>query len=145
MKLIDANLLIYAANAAAPKHEAARSWLNRTMAGSETVALPWNVLLAFARITTNAKVLTSPLSAGEAISYVDGWLALPTVTTPAPTKRHSRLLLHLLEATGIGGNLVSDAHLAALTIEHGATLCSCDNDFGRFPGLNWIDPLTSPA
>lgn len=142
MRLIDANVLIYAANRAAPRHEAARSWINATLSGSETVALPWAVILAFLRITTNPKVMTPPLTARAALSYVDGWLALPTVTTPAPTNRHLTVLLELLEATGVGGNLVSDAHLAALAIEHGATLCSCDTDYARFPGLNWVDPLS---
>lgn len=145
MKLIDVNLLIYAANASAPRHSGARDWLNETLSGSETIALPWSVLLAFLRITTNPKVMTTPLSARQAVSYVDGWLALHVVTTPAPTNRHTGIVLQLLEATGVGGNLVSDAHLGALAIEHGATLCSCDNDFGRFPGLNWVDPLAAPA
>lgn len=143
MKLLDANLLIYAANQAAPRHEAARSWVNHTLSGSETVALPWSVLLAFLRITTNPRVMQPPLSAAEAMSYVVGWLGVPSVTTPAPTSRHPVVLLQLLEATGVGGNLVSDAHLAALAVEHGATLCSCDTDFARFPGLDWLDPLAS--
>lgn len=141
MKLVDANLLIYAANRRAPRHDAAREWVNRMLSGGDTVALPWLVLLAFVRITTNPKVMSPPLTAGDAMAYISGWLALPVVTTPAPTNRHAVVLQQLLESTGVGGNLVSDAHLAALAIEHGATLCSCDNDFGRFPGLNWIDPL----
>ncbi|HET8929502.1 MAG TPA: type II toxin-antitoxin system VapC family toxin [Acidimicrobiales bacterium] len=141
MKLVDVNLLIYAANARAPKHDAARAWLNRTLSASETVALPWAVLLAFARITTNAKIMDPPLAASAALGYVEGWLALECVTVPAPTNRHVATLRDLLDATGVGGNLVSDAHLAALAIEHGATLCSCDSDFARFPGLDWIDPI----
>jgi len=141
VKLVDANLLIYAANRRAPRHDAAREWVSRTLSGGDTVALPWLVLLAFVRITTNPKVMSPPLTAGDAMAYISGWLALPVVTTPAPTNRHAVVLQQLLESTGVGGNLVSDAHLAALAIEHGATLCSCDNDFGRFPGLNWIDPL----
>jgi len=141
VKLLDANLLIYAANRQAPRHEPARQWVNRTLSGSETIALPWLVLLAFVRITTNAKVMAPALTARASMGYVEGWLSLAAVTTPAPTNRHSSVLQHLLESTGVGGNLVSDAHLAALAIEHGATLCSCDNDFGRFPGLSWIDPL----
>lgn len=143
MKLIDANLLIYATNRSAPRHEPARRWLNETLSGAETVALPWAVLVAFVRITTNAKIMSPPLTAAAAVAYVEGWLELACVTTPAPTARHSATLLHLLEATGVGGNLVSDAHLAALAIEHGATLCSCDGDFARFPGLDWLDPLRS--
>lgn len=142
MKLLDANLLIYAANGASPHHEAARRWVNGALSASETVALPWIVLLAFVRIVTNSRVLDRPLGARAAIGYVEGWLGLPTVTTPEPTNRHTAVLTDLLERTGVGGNLVSDAHLAALAIEHGATLYSCDNDFARFPGLTWTDPLS---
>jgi len=141
VKLVDANLLIYAANRSAPRHEPARAWVNETLSGSETVALPWTVLLAFVRVTTNRRILDPPLPAGDALAYVDGWLAVPTVVTPGPTNRHTRVLRDLLARTGVGGNLVSDAHLAALAIEHGATLCSSDNDFARFPGLDWHDPL----
>ncbi len=141
MKLVDVNLLIYAANARAPRHDAAREWLNRTLSASETVAIPWAVLLAFVRITTNAKIMVPPLTTAEALAYVEGWLALESVTIPAPTRRHVAVLRDLLGATGAGGNLVSDAHLAALAIEHGATLCSCDGDFTRFPGLEWTDPI----
>lgn len=141
MKLIDANLLIYAANATAPRHDAAREWLNRTLSGSETVALPWVVLLAFVRITTNPKIMFPARSADEALAYVAGWLDLGVVVVPTPTARHVPILNDLLDATGVGGNLVTDAHLATLAIEHGATLCSCDGDFARFPGLDWVDPL----
>lgn len=141
MKLIDANVLIYAANRAAPRHEAARAWVGHTLSGSETVAIPWVVALAFVRITTNPKVMSAPLNARAAFGYVRGWLDLPVVVTPEPTNRHPEILTELLERTGVGGNLVSDAHLAALAIEHGATLCSSDNDFARFPGLDWLDPL----
>jgi hypothetical protein len=141
VKLVDVNLLIYAANRSAPRHEAARGWLNRTLSGVETVGIPMAVLLAFVRVTTNAKVLSAPLSAAAAVEYVRGWLDLPIVTVPAPTNRQWATMLDLLEATGTGGNLVTDAHLATLAIEHGATLCSCDNDFARFPGLTWVDPI----
>lgn len=141
MKLIDANLLIYAANDKAPHHDAARRWIGAALSASETVALPWAVLLAFVRIVTNPRVLDPALGARAAVRYVDQWLALPTVTTPGPTRRHTAVLADLLERTGIGGSLVSDAHLAALAIEHGATLYSCDNDFARFPGLAWRNPL----
>ncbi|MCB0978698.1 MAG: type II toxin-antitoxin system VapC family toxin [Acidimicrobiales bacterium] len=141
MKLVDVNLLIYATNTAAERHRPARSWLEETLSGSETVALPWSVLLAFVRITTNARIMDPPLRADAAMNYVDAWLAQTSVTTPEPTNRHPKLVRELLGATGTGGNLVTDAHLAALAIEHGATLCSCDSDFARFPGLNWTNPL----
>ncbi len=145
MKLVDANLLIYAANSRAPRHEPAREWLNSVLSGTETVALPWMVLLAFVRITTNPKIMVPALTGREALGYVDGWLARTCVTVPAPTGRHVAVLGDLFDATGVGGNLVTDAHLAALAIEHGATLCSCDSDFARFPGLEWMDPLARGA
>lgn len=143
MKLLDVNLLIYAANRAAPRHEPAREWVDGALSSSETVALPWPVLMAFVRLTTNARVMDRPLDGRSALGYVRGWLDLATVVTPEPTNRHVAVLDDLLAGTGTGGNLVSDAHLAALAIEHGATLYSCDNDFSRFPGLSWIDPLAS--
>ncbi len=141
MKLVDANLLIYAANSTVPRHRAARDWLNDTLSSSETIALPWSVTLAFVRITTNAKIMLPPLSANAALDYLREWYSLPNVVAPSPTTRHIAILADLLGATGIGGNLVPDAHLAALAIEHGATLCSCDNDFARFPGLEYFNPL----
>lgn len=105
------------------------------------VALPWAVLLAFVRITTNPKIMVPALDSSPALGYVEEWLALECVTVPVSTKRHVALLGELLAATGVGGNLVTDAHLAALAIEHGATLCSYDSDFARFPGLEWTDPI----
>ncbi|MCX7621338.1 MAG: type II toxin-antitoxin system VapC family toxin [Acidimicrobiales bacterium] len=141
MKLLDVNLLLYATNTAAPRHKAAKAWFEQLMNSGETVALPWAVLLAFVRLTTNPRVLEQPLAPSAAIAYLEQWRAHPSVAVPEPTDRHPRILEHLLSATGVGGNLVSDAHIAALAIEHGATLCSVDSDFARFPGLNWLDPI----
>lgn len=141
MKLLDVNLLIYAANRAAPLHEPARAWVDNLLSSSETVALPWPVLMAFVRLTTNPRVMDRPLDGRSALGYVRGWLERSTVVTPEPTNRHVAVLEDLLARTGTGGNLVSDAHLATLAIEHGATLCSCDNDFSRFPSLSWVNPL----
>lgn len=141
MKLLDVNLLLYATNDRAPAHQRARPWFEEVMSSGEIVAMPWAVLMAFIRLTTNPRVLVTPLSAADAVAYIAGWRRHPTVTIPEPTDRHLDVLTHLLESTGVGGNLVSDAHLAALAIEHGATLCSADNDFDRFPGLDWINPL----
>ena len=93
------------------------------------------------RLTTRRAVMDPPLTADRAVDYVQGWLAQPCATTVHPTYRHSAVLRELLNAVGTAGNRVPDAHLAALTIEHGATLCSADEDFGRFPGLVWMDPL----
>ena len=141
MKVPDVNLLIYAINDRAPFHPEALAWWNAALSGSETVGLPWSVLLGFIRVTTSSAVLVVPLKAEAAISYVDRWLARSNTTIIEPTSRHTAILRDLLDRTGTGGNLVSDAHLAALAIEHGAELASADRDFGRFPGLRWVNPL----
>ncbi len=141
MKLPDVNLLLYAIDEESARHEEARTWIEETLSGTETIAFAWAVLIGFLRISTNPAVLKRPLSAEEALDYVDGWLAQPCVTTVAPGNRHAVVLRELLEPLGAAGNLVSDAHLAALAIEHGAELCSCDTDFSRFNGLRWTNPL----
>ncbi len=141
MKLPDLNLLLYALDESAPRHEPARAWLEDTLSGTEAVGFAWAVLLGFVRISTNPVILDQPLEAAEALDYVDGWLAQPCATVVAPTGGHAALLRRLLEPLGTAGNLTSDAHLAALAIEHGAELCSCDSDFSRFDGLRWRDPL----
>ncbi|MFP5345785.1 MAG: type II toxin-antitoxin system VapC family toxin [Actinomycetes bacterium] len=143
MKLIDVNLLLYAVDAASPQHERARRWLESLLSGTETVGLPWAVLLAFVRLATRGVVFTDPLTPDEALDVVDGWLAQPSVVVLHPTDRHPALLRELLHPVGTAGNLTTDAHLAALAIEYGATLCSADADFSRFPGLRWLDPLRS--
>ena len=141
MKLVDANLLLYAADARSPRHEAAREWLERALSGTETIAFAWIVLLAFVRLSTNLHVFERPLSLGRAMDIVDRWLAQPCVVIVHPSDRHPARMRELLEPLGTAGNLVNDAHLAALAMEHGAELHSCDADFGRFPGLRWINPL----
>lgn len=142
MRVPDLNLLIYAIDESAPNHPAASRWWDETLSGSETVGLAWSVLLGFLRLTTNPRVFEAPLSAPEALDYIDRWLAHPITAVVDPTSSHARVLRDLLSRTGAAGNLVADAHLAALAITHGATLCSADRDFGRFPGLEWVDPLT---
>ncbi len=134
MKLPDANLLLYAVDETSARHGSARAWVEATLSGAETVALAWSVLLAFVRVSTRSAVFEVPLEADEALDYVDGWLAQPCVTVVHPTDRHSAVLRELLRPLGIAGNLMSDAHLAALAIEHGALLCSFDADFSRFRG-----------
>ncbi len=141
MKVPDLNLLIYAVDRRSTSHKAAVAWWNGLLSGNETVGFSWTVLLGFIRLTTNPSVVREPLSADEALDYVDRWLAQPITTVIEPTARHSAVLRDLLDPVGAGGNLVSDAHLAALAIEHGAELCSADRDFGRFPGLRWTNPL----
>ncbi len=142
MILIDANLLLYAINEDAPLHRRAKSWLEATLSGGETVGLPWTVLLAVLRLTTRAGIFLTPLTVQSAFEIIDTWLSQPSVTAVDPTAKHLRILRDLLLPLGAGGNLTSDAHLAALAIEYGAELCSADSDFARFPRLRWRNPLS---
>jgi len=141
MKLLDVNLLLYAVDESAARHAQARPWVEQVLSGPETVALPWAVLLAFVRLSTRAAIFAAPLDVGEALDLVDSWLLQPCTTVVHPTDRHSVVLRELLGPLGTAGNLTSDAHLAALAVEHGAELCSCDADFARFRGVRWTDPL----
>lgn len=141
MRVVDVNLLLYALDDTSPRHDPARAWLERTLSGPGTVGLSWTTLLAFLRLSTRSAVFRAPLSAQEALDVIDGWLALPAVVVLQPGRRHAAVLRELLAAVGTAGNLVPDAHLAALAIEHGAELSSCDADFSRFPGVRWVDPL----
>ena len=142
MILLDANLLIYAVNADAPLNKKARGWLESALSGTETVGFPWNVILAFLRLTTRPGLFRNPLSASAAFNVVKLWLEQPTAIIIQPGPRHFTLLRELLLPLGTAGNLTSDAHLAAMCIEHGAELCSTDTDFARFAGLRWHNPLT---
>lgn len=142
MKLPDVNLFVYAYDLSSPRNGPALDWLEETLSGAETVALAWPTLLGFVRISTNPTIFEQALTPEEALDLVGSWLDQPPVTVVHPTHRHAAVLRELLTPLGTAGNLTSDAHLAALAIEHGATLCSCDNDFSRFPGLRWEDPLT---
>jgi hypothetical protein len=141
VKIPDVNLLLYAYDSQSARHAPARDWLEQTLSGTETVGMAWVVLLAFIRLGTRAVVVESPLDVGAAIELVESWLDQPCVTIVNPTARHASVLRDLLIPLGTAGNLTTDAHLAALAIEHGATLCSSDTDFGRFAGLHWQDPL----
>lgn len=135
MILVDANVLIYAVNSSAPLHRKAKSWLEATLSGTETVGLSWTVVLAFLRLTTRPGIFSKPLSLESALDVIDGWLTHPSVVTLEATSQHLRVLRDLLLPLGAAGNLASDAHLAALAIEHGAELCSADGDFARFSRL----------
>ena len=141
MILVDANLLIYAIDRDSPHHKQARKWLETALSGSETVGLAWTVILAFLRLTTRPGILRRPMRAGSAIAFVDDWLSLGAVEIVVPGERHWQVFRNLLDAAGTAGNLTSDAHLAALAIERGATVCSADQDFSRFPGLRHLNPL----
>jgi hypothetical protein len=141
VKLLDVNLLIYVVDEEAREHETTLRWFEQALSGTETVALAWFALLGFLRITTRRQSTRDPWPIESALEEIQRWLAQPVATVIHPTDRHAAVLRDLLTPLGAGGNLTSDAHLAALAIEHGATLCSHDNDFSRFAGLRWEDPL----
>ena len=141
MILVDANLLLYAEDARSPLHERAREWWDAHLSAGDPVCLCWTVILAFIRISTNRQVFERPLSMKEAVHRVQSWIDQPNVRIIRPTERHWPLMKNLLIAGQAAGNLVTDAHLAALAIEHGCTFCSTDSDFSRFPKLKWVNPL----
>src|SRR6266849_6114844 len=142
MILLDANLLIYAVNEDAPLNQKAKAWLESSLSGPDTVGFSWNVLLAFLRLTTRPGLFRNPLPLETALYLIASWLDQPSATVVHAGPRHLRILRELLLPMGTGGNLTSDAHLAALAIEHGAELCSTDTDFARFHGLKWRNPLS---
>ena len=141
MRLLDANLLLYAYDASSPFHSRARTWFEELLSGLDPVWLPWSSIHAFLRIGTNPRILENPFSVDEAASIVDEWLEHPSVSILEPGARYWPILSRMLPAAQARGNLVMDAHLAALAIEHGATLLSTDRDFTRFDGLRWVNPL----
>ena len=140
MKIVDANVLLYAVNSASEHHVASRRWLDGSLSGSDSVGFAWVPLLAFVRLTTKVGLFPSPLSPSEAMALVTEWLAAPGAVTVGPTSRHVDVLAGLLARVGAGGNLVNDGHLAVLAVEHRATIVSYDSDFGRFAGISWQTP-----
>lgn len=140
MKLVDANVLLYAVNSDARHHEESRGWLDRSLSGGATVAFAWVPLLAFVRLATKVDLFPAPLAVDAAMTQVESWLSQPTAALVEPTSRHPSLVRELLAAAGAGGNLVNDAHLAALAIEHGCQVVSYDTDFARFPRVRWEPP-----
>jgi toxin-antitoxin system PIN domain toxin len=141
--LVDVNILIYAHTAESPSHTRARDWLDGQLSGDTRVAIPWQSLLAFLRLMTNPRILARPEPMDEAWAQVRRWLDCPVVWTPQPGERHAEILEQLLKGSGATANLVPDAHLAALAIEHGLTVCSADADFARFDGVRWMNPLVA--
>ena len=133
--VVDANVLLYAVDTASVHHEPSRSWLDGALAGAEAVGFAWVVLLAFIRLGTNPSIFPRAMTADEASGQVERWLAAPAAVVTEPTTRHPALLRGLLNEAGTAGNLTTDAHLAALALEHGADLVSYDRDFGRFGGV----------
>lgn len=140
MWIVDANVLLYAVNEASVHHARARGWLDATLGGRETVGLSWVVLLAFLRLATHRAVFARPLSVADAVATTRTWISQPPVLVVGPTARHVDVLAGLLVETGTAGNLVNDAHLAALAVEHDAVLVTFDADFGRFRGVRWERP-----
>lgn len=141
MILVDANVLLYAEDSLSPYHDKARQWWDAQLSGKSPVCLCWTVLTAFIRIGTNRRVFERPLSLKEAIHRVQSWVDQPCTRLIYPTEQHWQVLQELLEQGQAVGNLVTDAHLAALAIEHGCQLYSTDSDFARFPKLKWSNPL----
>ena len=141
MRLVDANLLVYARVSSFPQHQAARSWLDGMLNGVDPLGLPWPSLLAFVRLVSNPRVFERPESISDAWQQVVIWLSASPVWIPRATDRHLEILSGLLDIGGLRSNHVPDAHVSALAIEHGLLLCSTDDDFARIPGLNWENPL----
>lgn len=141
MILVDANILLYAYVPSSKHHETARDWLETTFSKPEPVGLSWVTILAFLRISTNPRILQRPFSVGEAVALVSAWLEAPAVAILEPGKRHWEILREMMTKGQAYGPLTTDAHLAALAIEHGATLATTDKDFTRFPGLRILNPL----
>lgn len=141
MILLDANLLLYAKIADYPQHETAAVWLEQQINQPVRIGLPWPSLLAFLRIITNPRIYNSPLSINDAWAQIEEWLALPNIWIPLPTDQHQTVLSQLLHTTQANANLIPDAHLAALAIEHGLEICTTDTDFGQFSGCKWRNPL----
>lgn len=140
MKLVDANVLLNAVNGRAADHAVSKRWLDGALSGASTVGFAWVVLLAFVRLSTRRGLFERQLSPDEAMAVVASWLAAPSARVVHPTERHSTVLADLLRNVGTAGNLTSDAHLAALAVEHRAEVVSFDADFDRFPTLRWHRP-----
>lgn len=141
MILVDANLLVYARVADFDQHDAAREWLDERINGVTGVGLPWPSLLAFVRLVTNPRIFERAMPVADAWEQVEEWLDCRPAWVPEPTERHREVMRSLIPAVGNRSNLVPDAHLAALAIEHGLMLCSTDGDFARFDGLRWENPI----
>ena len=143
MILVDANLLLYAEDSLSEQHALAQEWWDERLSGTEPVALCWPVLTAFIRIGTNARLHRRPLTLKEANERVQSWFDQPCVRVIQPTEQHWTIFQKMLRGGNAVGNLVSDAHLAALAVEHNCVLQSTDADFARFSGLKWRNPLAS--
>jgi uncharacterized protein len=140
--ILDANILLYAYDSASSHHAAARTWIEQVFAGPEPIGLPWQTAAAFVRIVTHPRLPGERFTVEEAVQVVDRWLEQPNLRPLSPGEDHWRLLRRMAVEGQAAGALISDAHLAALTIEYGGVLHTTDRDFARFPGLRWTNPLT---
>jgi len=140
--LVDVNLLVYSIDAGNRFHAETRTWWDNVLSSEQKVGLCLPSILGFLRLATNPRIFESPLAVHDAIGRIEGWLDQPRTTLLLPTTRHWKILRGLLESLGLAANLTTDAHLAAYAIEHGYELYSNDTDFGRFPDLRWVNPLT---
>jgi toxin-antitoxin system PIN domain toxin len=141
MIVLDANILLYAYDAGAKQYSSARAYLEEVLSAPDPVGIPLQNILAFLRLSTKTGVLTAPYSMEEALAFVEAWLAQPQVRVLSPGERHWPILKHMLTAGQARGPLVTDAEIAALTVEYGGELQTNDRDFARFPGLRWKNPL----
>ncbi len=141
MKIVDINLLIYAINKDTPHHPKAKKWLEDSLSSDDPFGFAWIVILGFLRIITSGRIMPNPLAPEVAMEMIDDWLKQPPSLTVVPSRQHWSISKELLAPLGTAANLTSDAHLAALSIEHGARLYSTDNDFSRFQSLRWTNPL----
>lgn len=139
--LVDANVLLYAIDEDSPFHAVARDWLEAALNGTRRVGIPWSTISAFARIATHPRALHSPLTPIEAWGYIDEWLDAPAAWVPGPGHGHRQIFGRLLRDLDLRANLVSDAALAALCIEHGLQMVSADSDFARFTEIDWFNPV----
>jgi uncharacterized protein len=140
--VLDANILLYAYDSASPHHAKAQAWVEDLFSGTESVALPWQTISAFLRIMTNPKLPGERFSLEEAVQLVDRWIEQPNIRLLAPGDDHWPLFRHMIVEGQAPGALITDAQLAALTMEYGAVLHTTDRDFARFPGLRWTNPLS---
>ena len=141
MIVLDANILLYAYDSSTAPHKAARSWVEKIFSSSESVAIPLQTVAAFLRVTTNPRLPGDRMTMPEAVQIVDQWFGQPNIRFLAPDEDHWARLRKTLLAGQVQGAMVTDAQLAALTMEYGGVLYTCDRDFARFPGLNWKNPL----
>jgi toxin-antitoxin system PIN domain toxin len=141
--LIDASVLLYAADSASPFHERVATWLEGVLNGPRRVGFAWPSITAFLRIVTHARALDRPLTAEQAWIYVEEWLTCDNAWIPQPTASHAAVLGGLITSADLRGNRISAAHLGALAIEHGLQVCSADTDFARFSQVRWVNVLTA--